>query len=94
MCDDETRVMELLTFPGHHDSVEVPINVVLRHALTIGATGMIIAHNHLSDDPRPSKDDLVFTRRLAMGCETVGLSLLDHLIFTRRVTSFRKLGFL
>lgn len=56
------------------------IRQILQHALSHGAHGLLIAHNHPSGDPSPSPEDRRATHRLAQACQSVGLSLLDHLI--------------
>lgn len=61
---------------------------VIRPALLSGATGIIVAHNHPSGDPRPSTDDLTTTKRLQEACKLIGITLLDHLILgdTRNIS--------
>lgn len=51
-------------------------------ALSVGATGIIIAHNHPSGNCRPSKIDIDATHRLAAIAMALDIELLDHLIFT------------
>ncbi|MBW3605488.1 MAG: JAB domain-containing protein [Actinobacteria bacterium] len=53
---------------------------VFRDALLLGASAVVVAHNHPSGDPSPSDDDLRITRRLARAGETLGIDLLDHMI--------------
>lgn len=50
-------------------------------ALSIGATQLVLAHNHPTGDPRPSTQDLEVTRRTANAGQLIGVRLLDHLIF-------------
>ena len=65
------------------------------HALALGATGVIIAHNHPSGDCRPSQYDIDATKRLAMVASALDIELLDHLIFTQSsVYSMRAGGIL
>ena len=55
----------------------------------------MLAHNHPSGDPRPSKSDLRATRRLAPPPKRWIAALLDHLVFAGSdYTSFRRLGYL
>ena len=49
-------------------------------AISLAASGVILAHNHPSNDPSPSKDDLDLTRRLVKAGELLGIEVLDHLI--------------
>ena len=53
---------------------------ILRNAILLGAQGIIIAHNHPTDDPRPSKADVLSTQSLEMSCAALELALLDHII--------------
>ncbi len=55
---------------------------ILRAGFSLGACGMILAHNHPSGACYPSKADLVATQRLALLGKMVDLELLDHLILT------------
>ena len=53
---------------------------VYRFALEVGATGLVVAHNHPSGCPEPSAADQHVTRRLAEVGALVGVALLDHII--------------
>jgi DNA repair protein RadC len=55
---------------------------ILATGFSLGARGMILAHNHPSGDCRPSRADLIATRRLSLLGQAVDLPLLDHLIIT------------
>jgi DNA repair protein RadC len=41
---------------------------------------VVLAHNHPSGDPEPSRDDELVTRRLVRAGELVGVEVLDHLV--------------
>jgi DNA repair protein RadC len=56
---------------------------VFRPALRHGAAAVIVAHNHPSGDPAPSKADLDMTRRLADAARILGITLADHVIVGR-----------
>lgn len=53
---------------------------VFRDALLANASALVLAHNHPSGDPEPSRDDEAVTRRLARAGEMLGVDLLDHLV--------------
>ncbi|MEX2503198.1 MAG: JAB domain-containing protein [Egicoccus sp.] len=53
---------------------------VFRDALLANASALVLAHNHPSGDPEPSRDDELVTRRLARAGEMLGVDLLDHLV--------------
>lgn len=62
---------------------------VFKVVLLTNAAALILAHNHPSGDPTPSKEDLEITRRLRQGAELLGIRLLDHLVIGRgRYVSF------
>lgn len=53
---------------------------IYRDALVANASAVVLAHNHPSGDPEPSRDDDAVTRRLAAAGELMGIDLLDHLV--------------
>ena len=53
---------------------------VYRDAIAMGASKIIVAHNHPSGDLTPSPSDIAVTRRLAQTGDIVGIPMLDHLI--------------
>jgi DNA repair protein RadC len=65
---------------GRVDSVDFDLRRILLRALGRGATGIIVAHNHPSGDPRPSPSDLKATRDLAELGRALGICIHDHLV--------------
>lgn len=57
---------------------------VARRALEVGATAVVLAHNHPSGDPTPSKADVDLTKAIAKAGEAVGVQVLDHVIVGRK----------
>lgn len=55
---------------------------VLRSVLMSHANGFILAHNHPSGDPSPSREDIAFTAKIHDASKIVGVPLLDHVIVT------------
>ena len=53
---------------------------IIKKALNIGTTSLVIAHNHPSDDTQPSQGDIEFTLNLAKCCVAVNIELVDHII--------------
>ncbi|WP_242272091.1 RadC family protein [Bacillus cereus group sp. BfR-BA-01310] len=53
---------------------------VLKPAIISNAASIIVAHNHPSNDPTPSREDLEVTKRLIEAGKVVGIDVLDHLI--------------
>jgi DNA repair protein RadC len=68
---------------------------IMRRALEVGATALILVHNHPSGDPQPSDTDIAVTRRVVDAGRELGVRLHDHLVVARGGTiSFRALGLL
>jgi len=68
---------------------------VVKRALEIGATALILVHNHPSGDATPSQADIEMTKRIMAAAEPLGITLHDHLIMTRsEEASFRAMGLL
>lgn len=53
---------------------------VFRKAIDLGASSIILAHNHPSGDVRPSMDDINLTRRMADAGKILGINVLDHFV--------------
>ncbi|MDX1278442.1 DNA repair protein RadC [Oceanihabitans sediminis] len=62
----------------------VDVRLVLKNALEVGATGIILAHNHPSGTLRPSEADKQITRKLKIAGESLDIKVLDHLIITEK----------
>ncbi|UAK23614.1 JAB domain-containing protein [Sphingomonas nostoxanthinifaciens] len=92
--DARRRMVARTYFGGHSCSeVEVPMRQLFRQALEVDAWAIVIAHNHPAGSTEPSAADIAVTRRLATLARSLGISLLDHLIFAAEgTTSFRALG--
>lgn len=60
----------------------VDVRLVLKNALEVGATGLILAHNHPSGTLKPSKADKQITSKLQIAAENLDIKVLDHLIVT------------
>ncbi|MEZ5686082.1 MAG: DNA repair protein RadC [Paracoccaceae bacterium] len=75
---------------GTVDHVPVYPREVMKRALELNATALILVHNHPSGDPTPSEADIAMTHAVATAAQTLGIVLHDHLIIGRgRETSFR-----
>ena len=53
-------------------------------AVSASAAAVVLVHNHPSGDPEPSEEDLSITKRLVQCGETLGISVLDHIIISSR----------
>ena len=56
------------------------VKMILKAAIEELADTIIIAHNHPSENPTPSPQDDALTRKVAAGCQAVGIPLVDHII--------------
>jgi DNA repair protein RadC len=66
---------------------------VVKRALELGASALIIVHNHPTGDPTPSQADISTTNQLRDAAATLGIVLHDHLIVARNGhVSFRSKG--
>ncbi|MBR6490143.1 MAG: JAB domain-containing protein, partial [Muribaculaceae bacterium] len=57
--------------------------IILKHAITHLASSIILAHNHPSNNLRPSIQDDALTERVRKACDAVGIHLDDHIIVCR-----------
>jgi DNA repair protein RadC len=74
---------------------EAPIypREIMRRALEVGATALILAHNHPSGDSQPSEGDIRATQRVADAAQALDIRIHDHVIVARSGwSSFRTLG--
>ena len=65
---------------GGLDSTVLDVKTIVRKALEMKATAVIIVHNHPSGNPLPGTNDIRETGRLKKGLETCGIDLTDHVI--------------
>jgi DNA repair protein RadC len=81
LLDTKHRLLEVVTVSvGSLDHTFMSPREVFRDALVVNAAAVVLAHNHPSGDPEPSRDDELVTRRLARAGELVGVEVLDHLV--------------
>ena len=80
---------------GTVDHVPVYPREVLRRALEVNASALILVHNHPSGDPTPSSADIAMTEQIQTAAQALSITLHDHLIIGKsRESSFRSLGLL
>ena len=80
---------------GTVDHVPVYPREVVKRALELNASAIILVHNHPSGDPTPSRADIDMTAQIEAAAKALGLVLHDHLIIGReRELSFRAEGLL
>lgn len=75
--------------------ITLPLRAIAKCALTLDALAVVLAHNHPSGDPQPTRADLDGTRALALTLKPLGIRVRDHLIYGGgRWASMRRLGLL
>lgn len=80
---------------GTVDHVPVYPREVVKRALELNASALILVHNHPSGDPTPSEQDISMTMQIQDAATVLGLVLHDHLIIGKsRELSFRAKGYL
>ncbi len=80
---------------GTIDHTPVYPREILKRALELGATALILVHNHPSGDPTPSRADIDMTREIAKAALALKIALHDHIVVARGgVTSFKAQGLL
>lgn len=68
---------------GSIDEAAIHPREVIRRALDLGATALILAHNHPSGSPQPSRADIQITNRIAEAGRFLGITVHDHVIIGR-----------
>lgn len=80
---------------GTVDHTPVYPREIIKRALELSASSIILVHNHPSGDPTPSKADIVMTREVAGAAKALGIAVHDHLVIGRGGhASFKSLGLL
>jgi DNA repair protein RadC len=80
---------------GTIDHTPVYPREVVKRALELGASALILVHNHPSGDPTPSKADIAVTKDIVNAAAPLGVTVHDHVIIGRgRHSSLREMGLL
>ncbi len=80
---------------GTVDHVPVYPREVVKRALELNASALILVHNHPSGDPTPSEADISMTGQIQDAAQVLGITVHDHLIIGKsRELSFRAQGYL
>lgn len=85
LLDTKHRVIRIkLVSIGGLDATVVHPRDVFREAAAVGASAIVLFHNHPSGDPTPSSDDFALTRRLVDAGDIMGIDVVDHLILSEQ----------
>lgn len=80
---------------GHIDSVTLPIEHIVMLGQRSASSQIMLVHTHPSGDPRPSRQDMIATKRLRADLMAYNIRLCDHIILAEnRYFSFRRNGLL
>jgi DNA repair protein RadC len=80
---------------GTIDHTPVYPREIVKRALDLGASAMILVHNHPSGDPTPSRADIEMTREIQAAAKPLKIIVHDHLVIGRSGhASFKALGLL
>jgi len=80
---------------GTIDHTPVYPREVIKRALELGASALILVHNHPSGDPTPSRDDIEMTKEIDEAGKKLGVTMHDHVIVAKgSYSSFKALGLL
>jgi DNA repair protein RadC len=78
---------------GTVDHTPVYVREVVKRALEVSATAVILVHNHPSGDPTPSRADIEMTKQIVAAAKNLGILVHDHIIVGKQGhASFRGLG--
>jgi DNA repair protein RadC len=76
-------IAKRIVFIGTIDAIIAHPREVFAGAVSDFAMGIIVAHNHPSGDPSPSRQDIATTQQLIAAGQILGVQLLDHMIVAR-----------
>lgn len=80
---------------GTVDHAPVYPREIVKRALELGATALILVHNHPSGDPSPSDSDIAMTEEIIRAARTLDVTVHDHLIIAKSGhVSFKAMGLL
>ncbi len=78
---------------GTVDHTPVYVREVVKRALELSATAIVLVHNHPSGDPTPSKADIEMTKQIVSAAKPLGVVVHDHIVVGKKGhASFRGLG--
>lgn len=79
--DTAGKVKKVHNITNHElDMVHVNVREIISMVTATKTAQVVLAHNHLNDNPQPSMNDMQLTRRLALTFQNLGIKFLDHII--------------
>lgn len=94
LLDTRNHVLDVvLIYEGSVNSSQVRIAEVFKPAVARMAPAIIVLHNHPSQDPTPSPDDVTVTRAIVNAGKLLDIDVLDHLVLcSQRFVSLKERG--
>lgn len=84
--------VECISHGGTTNVIADP-RIIFKNALSLGATCIVLGHNHPSGNPRPSKDDRMLTQKIDAAGKLLDITVIDHIVIgNERYYSFRDHG--
>lgn len=84
LLDTKNRIThEVMVYRGTVNTMTVRVGEILREAINVNATGIIISHNHPTGDPDPSPEDVATTKHIVEAAKLLDVEVLDHLVIGR-----------
>lgn len=86
-------IRDELMSEGSIDEAAIYVREVIRRAIDLGSSAIILVHNHPSGDPSPSRADIELTRQVQEAGKRLGIAVHDHIIMgTDGHSSLRSMG--
>jgi DNA repair protein RadC len=86
-------IAEEIQQSGTIDHTQAYPREIIKRALDVGATALILVHNHPSGDPKPSQADIEMTKSILKAAEAFDIVIHDHVIIAKKGHfSFRQSG--
>ena len=94
ILDSKNHVLKVHTvYIGSLNTAVVRVGELFREAIRVNAAAMIVAHNHPSNDPTPSSEDVYVTRQIVEAGKLLNIDVLDHLVICQaRWVSLKERG--
>jgi DNA repair protein RadC len=88
-------IRDELASEGSIDQSAVYVREIVKRALELGASAIILVHDHPSGSPEPSRQDIAITRDITDAASRLGIALHDHIVIGgSEYRSFRAMGLL
>lgn len=86
-------IRDELISEGAVDQAAIHVREVVRRAIELQSSAIILVHNHPSGDPSPSKQDIAITREIVAACRPLSIAVHDHVIVgSKGQASLRSMG--